>query len=292
MAQGVPRVGQLVRLPANGSLLAWVNGSALGPAQSLRLVPFIASPDLTCRAVVALRAEVEGVRVPVSAAQLLQQQPPRRYAPVDELCAGQTQPATLRLLELNVSLLATATLAAHRCALGHAGPACMLCADGFAIDGAHGEGGCVSCAEATRPGPLMTALAVLGAGTLVWSLRRCASGGGEQDDARLRGDDDVGLGPKLKIVVGLLQVLSQLPYTLSLAYPPAFDAFLQASRLSFFDVFDLGLPLECAPGPQNSGFPTRKVSFPSKWGARIPCPAVVSLESDAFCCFFSDLPHN
>jgi hypothetical protein len=52
--------------------------------------------------------------------------------------------------------------------------------------------------------------------------------------------EPLGLATKLKIAVGLVQVLSQMPYTLSVRYPPGVGFFIGGFRYSFLDIFSFG----------------------------------------------------
>jgi hypothetical protein len=135
------------------------------------------------------------------------------------------------------------------CAKGYMGTLCAVC------DEQHSRSGekCIPCQAAAGSVALVVALVV--AAVVAALITRCCLStkrkvfDGEQTAERQATEYAYGGGLIVqgKILIGLLQVITELPLALSLTFPPAFASLVQAIRVLMLDVFAL-LYIDCLGG--------------------------------------------
>ena len=232
-----PAVGQLISLrTAMGALeegqLAWVRAIDT-ITDRLTVEPFIGKPTLSCAAALSLLQQLQSVTPHVSEVSLVERQPPLRYRiDAEGVCS---QVAYMRRLPVPYALHTTASYVAHRCEEGYAGAVCGYCQSGYS----RSQYGCHDCSELS-PTWLMYlgALGVAAGAVFLW--KNIVGPLVRQKAADTHPFEPLGLGTKLKMAVGLIQVLSQLPYTLSVRYPPGVGFLIGYFRYSFLDLFSFG----------------------------------------------------
>jgi hypothetical protein len=230
-----PATGQLVSLHhAMGGIeegtYAWVRAIESG---RLTLDPFIAEPTKTCAAALELIQQYASVTPRISEVFLVEQQPPLRYTiDADAICS---QMAYMHRIPVPSALGLTASFEEHRCEEGYAGAVCGYCESGFS----RSQYGCADCSEVS-PTWLMYLGALGVASGLVFVWKNIAGPLVRQKAADTYPFEPLGLGSKLKMAVGLAQVLSQMPFTLSVRYPPGVGFFIGFVRYFFLDVFSFG----------------------------------------------------
>ena len=109
------------------------------------------------------------------------------------------------------------------CADGYQGPLCSVCAEGWSRAGLHGP--CSSCDE-TMHAAWMVFGTLFAIGTVTGVLYHVASWNGHKQGKVAT------INTLVKILVGLVQILTQLEFTLDLRWPPMF-----AWLIHFFKVF-------------------------------------------------------
>jgi hypothetical protein len=114
------------------------------------------------------------------------------------------------------------------CAEGYGGPLCSACADGWSRNGLHGP--CTSCDESMHVAWLIigTVLVVALVTGLLYHVANF--------DGNKAGKVAV-ITTLVKIAIGLIQILTQLEFTLELRWPPYFAWLLHLLQIFSFDLF-------------------------------------------------------
>ena len=110
------------------------------------------------------------------------------------------------------------------CKEGYTGALCSVCSDSYIRSSQK----CTACSSAAGK-----SVALVAVGTLVVLV--VAARFGLDDKLQVGGDVLVGM----KVLIGLLQVTTELPDTLNLRYPEQFASLLQAMKVLMLDVFDI-----------------------------------------------------
>jgi hypothetical protein len=247
-----PRVGQLVELlvplHGNASTLAagahvWVRRVHLpmDPTTEhavMELDPYHEEPALACNDVhtlllihAAAEARYLAGDVDGSHIRLVEQQPPLRYAIEADVCSDMAY-----LQRLPVPNLPVFEITGFRCAGGYSGPICAVCDDGWART----DAGCIDCGAKGAVWPMWAGLFGAFVG-LTWFWKNVLAPLARQKAVDAGPFRPLGLPAKVKIAVGLFQVLSQLALTINLPLPAGLDAFFDRLRVLYGDIFDTGL---------------------------------------------------
>eukprot|EP01048_Picozoa_sp_COSAG05_P010327 COSAG05_NODE_900_length_6670_cov_2.425963_2_plen_1627_part_00 len=142
--------------------------------------------------------------------------------PLEAGCMGQTN--------------ASVNESVSKCAVGYSGPLCAVCADQYVKSGLE----CVNCSDLSSSSQFLVITVSVCLLVAFCTLFKCFrtkdvevgqqfNPNGEMARAMAQG----------KIVVGLFQMLSEMPSTLQLTYPAAFTAALRALRMFMLDIFDI-----------------------------------------------------
>ena len=236
-----PSAGQLVSLrtdaasavgPIQSGTFAWVRDvDAQSSAGPVAIDPFLGEPTLMCSDALVLIQQYGTASLRVADVFLVEQQPPLRYSiDTDSICSE-----TAYMQRLGVASTRTASFESHRCAAGYAGAVCGFCEKGFT----RSQYGCADCSEVSPTWLMYLGAVCVTVGiAAVWNLvvRPLA----RQKAADTYPFEPLGLAPKLKMAVGLAQILSQLPYTLWIRYPPQVGFFIGILRYFMLDMFSFG----------------------------------------------------
>ena len=143
--------------------------------------------------------------------------------PLEAGCMGQTNESFLK------------------CAVGYTGPLCAVCATNFVKSGLE----CLDCSDLSSSNKFMFLIVCLGLLVIASIVFKCFCSKevevGQQFNPNGEWARAMSQG---KIVIGLFQMLSELPSTLQLVYPAKFTAAMQVLKLFMLDVFDL-FKLDC-----------------------------------------------
>ena len=111
---------------------------------------------------------------------------------------------------------------ASACAVGSSGALCGHCHSGFI----RSELKCIECSSATGKSLMAGMLYCVALAAMFLGANKC-------------NETFSDLMVPAKVLIGLLQITTELPSTLKLNYPPAFSAILEAMRVLLLDVFDV-----------------------------------------------------
>jgi Leucine-rich repeat (LRR) protein len=126
------------------------------------------------------------------------------------------------------------------CGRGYEGPLCALCVDGMVKSGLV----CIDCADVAGSTTTVATIAigalVLLAGVVVcFSSSNDETGLGDHAQEVVHGDLLGILTISGKIMIGLMQIVTELPVTLNLVYPRVFTSILESVRVLVGDVFEI-----------------------------------------------------
>eukprot|EP01052_Picozoa_sp_SAG31_P000855 SAG31_NODE_26_length_32985_cov_39.054096_20_plen_1883_part_00 len=153
-----------------------------------------------------------------------------------------------------------------RCKIGYEGPLCAVCKQSDTEKFVQSSGACVDCSGTEGISKsafmLLCAFVLLAVCTSITCcarkrLSRASKGesqnrgaglpglvGDEQAEELIEANNDGGVMVQGKILIGLIQIISELPSALSITYPKAFANLIDYMKIFFLDVFEF-FALDC-----------------------------------------------
>jgi hypothetical protein len=127
------------------------------------------------------------------------------------------------------------------CDAGYMGPLCAVCSDSYIRSSVS----CDACSDTTGKSVAVAAVCILVGfvasigSALVGKIKDCC-GSASDTEAKVKQSGIFGeLMAGAKILIGLLQIVTELPSTLNLSYPANFAKLLKAMKIIMLDVFDM-----------------------------------------------------
>jgi predicted outer membrane repeat protein len=235
----VPSVGQLVTTQSTVTLgtIDFVQGTyfwvstVMASHDTVTVEPFLNVPTRSCvKSLSLLQQFASHPELRVADISLVQQQPPFRYSIPAAVCSDM---AYMKRDVVNSTV--TASFTRHTCATGYSGALCGSCARGYTRSAL----GCKACADVSPTWIVyLGSLCVTAGIAIVWQV--IARPLIRQKEADTHQFGSLGMVSKLKIAISLGQILSQLPFTLGVAYPTQTAVLLRICRYFFLDIFSFG----------------------------------------------------